>query len=247
MKGYGKTSSFEFSPGAKAVIAFVVTLYFFVLATKPEEWSFIDNVNLAIHEAGHTLFGFFPMSVEIVAGSAFQVIVPFLFVLYFFKQRMRYSGSLLLFWVGQSIINISVYAGDAEAMTLPLLGGEGVIHDWNYLLIEAGILHHTKIVAFLIYSGGVGFLIVAAIFSLWFSFPRRRDFILCAGSVVSHEGKILFVEEVVSGGEHLWSLPVVSVQDDESVEEAARRVVFESAGYPGWFFRSAIGGSLKRP
>ena len=45
-----------------------------------------------------------------------------------------------LLWFGQNFINISVYAADAQAKRLPLLGGNKVYHDWDYLLREIGIL-----------------------------------------------------------------------------------------------------------
>src|SRR3712207_7366884 len=41
----------------------------------------------------------------------------------------------------------SVYAGDAVAMQLPLLGGDDSMHDWNWMLDELGLLSRTREVA----------------------------------------------------------------------------------------------------
>ncbi|MDQ6652390.1 MAG: hypothetical protein M3Y84_06570 [Acidobacteriota bacterium] len=44
-------------------------------------------------------------------------------------------------------MNVSVYAGDAVALQLPLLGGEGSIHDWNYMLSSLNLLDSTTQIA----------------------------------------------------------------------------------------------------
>ena len=80
------------------------------------------------------------------------------------------SGDVCFLWIGQNLLNVSVYAGDAVAMQLDLLGGDGVIHDWNYLLSELGILNYTHAVATTIWS--LGFLTIAsgtilALFHAW--------------------------------------------------------------------------------
>ena len=83
----------------------------------------------------------------IAGGSLFQVIMPALFVGYFLYQHQFYSAALVLFWVGESILNVSVYAGDAVALQLPLLGGEGSTHDWNYMLSSLNLLGSTTQIA----------------------------------------------------------------------------------------------------
>ena len=56
-----------------------------------------------------------------------------------------------MMWVGQSILNVWVYASDAVVMQLVLTSGytgsEGSFHDWNYLLDRFGLLDSTKGVA----------------------------------------------------------------------------------------------------
>jgi hypothetical protein len=77
-----------------------------------------------------------------------------------------------LFWVGQNLINISVYARDSIAMQLPLLGGGNVIHDWNYLLSTLNILKYTTYVADLIYISGIGVGIIALYCSVKYSLKK---------------------------------------------------------------------------
>jgi hypothetical protein len=129
----------------------------------------IDGVNLVIHEAGHLIFQLFGEFMTIAGGSLFQVIMPALFVGYFCYQRNFYSASLVLFWVGESILNVSVYAADAATLQLPLLGGEGTLHDWNYLLTNLNLLSATTQVAGVIRLLGTIVIALAAVGSFWFA------------------------------------------------------------------------------
>jgi hypothetical protein len=147
----------------KLVVAVIATAYFLWCAYDPSQWHLIDGVNLVIHEAGHLVFRPFGEFMMIAGGSLFQVIMPSLFVGYFCYQRQFYSGALVLFWVGESILNVSVYAGDSLALQLPLLGGPDSIHDWNYLLSEMNLLPKTAAIAGAIRVFGTLVIITGAI------------------------------------------------------------------------------------
>jgi hypothetical protein len=142
----------NFSPmmAAKIALAILAAWYFLDIAKNPSEWHFLNNADLIFHEAGHTLAFFLPTFLIFLAGSAFQVIVPIVFSFYFFIKRQFYSASLILFWVGESLINVSVYAKDAIAMNLPLLGGDGTMHDWNNMLSMTGLLKYTNTIGTMI-------------------------------------------------------------------------------------------------
>ena len=149
----------------KTGIAVLSACYFLWAALHPADWRFIDNFNLVIHEAGHILFMPFGQFMTIAGGSLFQVIVPVAFAAYFFYQKKHYSCALVLFWVGESLINVSVYAGDAVAMELPLLGGDDSIHDWNWMLDHLSLLGQTKQIAGAIAASGTLAIIAASVWS----------------------------------------------------------------------------------
>ncbi len=128
------------------------SLYYASTATA---WHFIDYTNLIFHEAGHALFMFFGEFIQIAMGSGLQVLLPLSIATYFFTKDQPISGAICLMWTGINCINVSIYAGDASTLALPLLGGEAVIHDWNYLLGALGLLHRTSEVAAVLYSLGI--------------------------------------------------------------------------------------------
>ena len=131
----------------RLIAALAAGAYFLWAVLHPMDWRMIDGVNLVIHEAGHLFFRPFGEFLMIAGGSLFQVIVPATFAVYFYYHRKNYSCALVLLWVGESLLNVSVYAGDAVEMQLPLLGGNDSIHDWNYLLDHLGWLYHTAAIA----------------------------------------------------------------------------------------------------
>ncbi len=156
----------------KLVAAILASLYFLWCAYDPYQWHLIDGVNLVIHEAGHLIFSPFGEFMTIAGGSLFQVIMPALFVGYFWYHAKYYSAAMVLFWVGESILNVSVYAGDSLALQLPLLGGQDSVHDWNYLLSSLNLLPKTAQVAGVIRLLGTIVIALAALGSIKFA---RRD------------------------------------------------------------------------
>jgi len=145
----------------KLVVLAVFSVYFLSVAANPSIWSFLDNVDLMIHETGHFVFMILGNQfVSITGGTIAQILAPLFFVLYFYATDQKFSASLTLFWLGQSFLNVSVYANDAVNMNLPLIGGPDVIHDWNYMLKATGLLSSTHIIASIIQY--IGTLIISS-------------------------------------------------------------------------------------
>ncbi len=139
-------------------------------------WNIVDDVDLIIHEAGHFVFMFFGNFIHVLGGSLMQILIPIIFAGYFFWYRREYfSGSVILFWVAQNIINVSVYMGDSVVQQLPLLGGDGVIHDWNYLLSHTGLLGFTDVLSRATYGVGVMLVIAAIVLCAKFSFKESKQ------------------------------------------------------------------------
>jgi hypothetical protein len=75
--------------------------------------------------------------------------------------------------VGESILNVSIYAGDSLALQLPLLGGQDSVHDWNYLLSTLNLLPATAKIAGGIRLLGIVVVALAAFGSV--RFATRAD------------------------------------------------------------------------
>ncbi len=127
----------------------------------------IDGIDLAIHETGHLVFAPFGDILHVAGGTLFQLIVPLTFLVYFLRfapQRDEFAAAVALWWASVNLWNIAVYAGDAQAQELPLVGGGE--HDWAYLLGRAGWLRDDARVSAAFRGLGLAVFLVA----LWWGF-----------------------------------------------------------------------------
>jgi hypothetical protein len=117
---------------------------------------FVHGVHLVFHEAGHWIFAPFGELMGVLGGSLNQVLVPALCAATFYGQGRYASGAFTLFWVGQAMADVAVYAADARERLLPLLGdGDPAVHDWGRLLGWWGLLDRAEAVGRLIFGLGL--------------------------------------------------------------------------------------------
>ena len=161
-KGNGD-SLYYFKKWLPSVIILPIAIY---LVFNRGNYIFIDNADLIIHEAGHFFFRFFGQFINTAGGSLMQIILPSLIVWYFFRNSYRTGVQFSLLWLGQNFINISVYAADAQAMKLHLLGGNKVYHDWHFMLSELHILNYDYAVGYFFFSIAIIIFIVAILMPL---------------------------------------------------------------------------------
>jgi hypothetical protein len=107
----------------------------------------LDNVNLVFHEAGHVIFSLGGEFIGILGGSLMQVLIPVVCGVALLQRGDSFGVALCGLWTGQSMVNVAIYVGDARQLALPLLGGDHVIHDWNYLLGRLGLLEWDRFLA----------------------------------------------------------------------------------------------------
>lgn len=100
--------------------------------------SFMHNILLPIHEAGHVLLIPFGEFMTILGGSMLQLALPFaIAVAFVIRNRDNFAAALCLWWTSVSLLDLSPYIYDSLHPQLTLLGGhtgEDGPHDWIYLL-----------------------------------------------------------------------------------------------------------------
>lgn len=137
-----------------------------------EPWALVDNVNLAIHEAGHVVFSPFGETLQLLGGTMLQFLVPLAFGIYFLRENDEHGASVALWWVGENCWYTAHYIRDAAAMELPLVGGGE--HDWRLLLTQWDMLDAHARLADLVHATGVGLVVVATVWGLAAA-ARGRD------------------------------------------------------------------------
>lgn len=156
--------SASFSKGSFVGTFFTVFLLFVsYLIVVGHEPYLLQNINLTIHEAGHTILSFFGEFIMFLGGTIFQILFPLLFTCYFFKQLELFSASIMLWWFGVNLFEIGTYAADAQTQLLPLIGGE---HDWTYILGRMNLLPQSTLVGNIFHVAGVIAMFVPLFFIL---------------------------------------------------------------------------------
>lgn len=125
------------------------------------QYHFIDGANLLFHEAGHVILSIFGETIHYLGGSIGQLVFPILFCVSFFRRGHVFESAVCGIWLGENVINIAWYIGDAQAQAIPLVGGG--IHDWHWLLSRAGLLSNCKMIATIVHSFGAIILLFAVI------------------------------------------------------------------------------------
>jgi hypothetical protein len=98
--------------------------------------------------------------------------MPALFAIYFYRTSQKEGFWYAVFWTMESMVNVSIYIKDSQAMLLPLLGGDGSIHDWNWLLSHTGLLSYDWMIGGFVYFVGMMGMICAMVGMAWLIYQK---------------------------------------------------------------------------
>jgi hypothetical protein len=171
-EGKDKSTFETIKPWLGSALLIPLMVYFTVNEGK---FLFIDYINLLIHEGGHGVFSLFGKFIHALGGTLMQIIIPGMFVVYYFIHKKIFMTQVFLVWLAQNLINISVYAADARAKKLPLLGGKKVYHDWTYLLGELNLLDYDKIVGEVFFYLAIIIFFIVILLPLNFKEEKRIE------------------------------------------------------------------------
>lgn len=108
--------------------------------------SFMHNIVLPIHEAGHVFFIPFGEFMTILGGSLFQIALPLsIGAAFLLRQHDPFGAAICLWWAGASVVDVAPYVWDSLNPQLILIGGhtgEDGPHDWIYLLNRLGAMKY---------------------------------------------------------------------------------------------------------
>jgi hypothetical protein len=167
-------------PVASIALAFYV-LFLLYAAFDHTGFLFLDYANLAIHEAGHPLFGIFAdenqigfgYTLMILGGTLLELLVPFACAVTFYFRREVPGVAFCLFWFCENFLYIGHYMATARSMDIQLVGsGE---HDWEILLAHWNLLIHDQQIGHATQALGWLGMIAVAGWLAWRSFGRYPD------------------------------------------------------------------------
>jgi hypothetical protein len=93
----------------------------------------------------------------VAGGTVFQLGLPLLAGIIFYRQGDVFAVTVALFWLGTNAVEVGIYAADARARALPLVSPSTAepIHDWYYMLARAGLLRLDLLIGGLFRAGGL--------------------------------------------------------------------------------------------
>lgn len=131
--------------------------------------SFMHNINLVFHEAGHVVFRIFGQFMMVLGGTLGQLIIPVIVIVAFiWKNQDNFGASIGLWWLGQSMMDVAPYINDARAGQIMLLGGvtgqdAPGFHDWRNILHDLNMLEQDHAVARVVDTTGEIIMILSMI------------------------------------------------------------------------------------
>ena len=158
------------APAGPALLMVPLLVLYWGYLTDFSHTSIVSGINLVVHEGGHLFFAWFGSDLLAVGGGTlFQLAVPALVGVMFFRQGDHFAVAVVGFWVGINLAEIAPYAADARSQLLPLVspfpGAPG--HDWNYLLSRWGLLAQDKLVGKAFHQAGVLTMTSSLVLGAW--------------------------------------------------------------------------------
>lgn len=151
--------------GVFLILLFIYSFQFFTLGINEEVMNtFIHWANLIFHEAGHVIFMPFWEFMMILGWSLFQCLLPasLIFVFLYQDQKSLIGAQFALWWTGQNMTDVALYISDANARSLPLIGGMSEdAHDWGNILTMLDLLAYDHTLALIVHFTWIILMIFA--------------------------------------------------------------------------------------
>ncbi len=143
--------------------------------------SFMHDVNLVFHEAGHVIFWPFGRFMTVLGGTLNQWLIPFVVLCAFLLQtRDTFGATIGLWWLSQSFMDAAPYINDARAGRLILLGGttgrdRPGYHDWDNILGDLGWLEYDHAIAGMVNAIGVILMLLSFLWGAYVLYLQFKN------------------------------------------------------------------------
>ncbi|MCX6132762.1 MAG: hypothetical protein NTU47_03015 [Ignavibacteriales bacterium] len=136
----------------------------------------IDTIDLFIHEGGHGIFRFLGQFMHFLGGSLIQFIIPVTTIVVFLRTSGPRTLMATLYWLGQNMINVSIYIADAPKQQLTLISRHAM-HDWRWLCGYLGIMDSAgDLAAVVAFLGTISLLGAVGVTVYYIVFDIRAEF-----------------------------------------------------------------------
>lgn len=145
------------------------------------DWTLFSGIIFGAHELGHLFCAPFGEWMSVAGGSLTQLLVPLGAAAVVWRGRDWFGVAVCGLFLATSLAELSWYIADArnEMLDLVSFSEDGAIHDWNYLLGEAGLLRSelaiARFVRFIAWTVVLASSALAARLCWWMATERRPE------------------------------------------------------------------------
>jgi len=129
----------------------------------------VNGANMIVHESGHGVCYLLscPQFMTSLNGTLFQLLLPMIFIFYYYKRANPLAVGLGVLWLAQNLVYVAWYMSYAQTPNkYPFFLGGAATHDFWYMFSQLGILEYdgliagvVRAVALLLLFGGYSYLL----------------------------------------------------------------------------------------
>ncbi|MEE8588835.1 MAG: hypothetical protein V3S80_05750 [Sulfurimonadaceae bacterium] len=136
----------------------------------------INGANMIVHEAGHGVCYLLacPQFMTALNGTVFQLLLPMIFIYYYYKRENSILAGIGGIWLAQNLIYVSWYMSTSHTPNLyPMFLPGGGIHDFWYLFRELGVYKYDWLISGSVRVVAVMLLLASYMYLLYTSFLQN--------------------------------------------------------------------------
>lgn len=119
----------------RTALTLALAIYGWQCLRTPEDYRWIDSLNLAIHETGHLVFAFDGEFLMLLGGTLLQLLVSAVFVVALWRQGDRHGATVPLGQLGWLERDQAI--GGAVFLLGAVLHGVAIVSGWR-AIVSAG-------------------------------------------------------------------------------------------------------------
>jgi hypothetical protein len=140
-----------------------------------------SNANAIVHEAGHGVCYLFacPEFITALNGTLFQLLLPMIFIFYYYKRGNTLLAGLGGIWLGQNLIYVAWYMSTSHTpYRYPSFIPGSDKHDFWFLFQELGVYEYDGLISGFVRVVAVALLLCSYAYLLYITFIKNEGKIM---------------------------------------------------------------------
>ncbi len=136
----------------------------------------INGANMIVHEAGHGVCYLLPCPqfFTFLNGTLFQLVLPMIFIYYYYRRENRVLAGIGGIWLAQNLIYVAWYMSYSQTPNLyPFFLGGSATHDFWFMFSQLGVLEYDWLISGFVRVIAVILLLSSYMYLLYIAFIQN--------------------------------------------------------------------------